>query len=69
MPEVPVNVMDQYHPDMFCDPRGASYDPRYAEIARRPTAAEINDAYRHAKARGLTYEAIIHEKGLLGIFS
>jgi putative pyruvate formate lyase activating enzyme len=69
MPEVPVNVMDQYHPDMFCDPHGASYDPRYAEIARRPTGDEIRDAYRHARALGLNYEAITHEKELRGIFA
>jgi putative pyruvate formate lyase activating enzyme len=25
MPEVPVNLMDQYHPDTFCDPQGAKF--------------------------------------------
>jgi putative pyruvate formate lyase activating enzyme len=69
MPEVPVNVMDQYHPDMFCDPHGASYDRRYAEIARRPTLTEIRGAYRHAKALGLNYETITHEDGVRGISS
>ncbi len=55
MPDVPVNVMDQYHPDMFCDPRGAKYDPRYADIARRPAMAEVHESYRYAKALGLNY--------------
>ena len=69
MPDVPVNVMDQYHPDTFCDPRGAKYDPRYADIARPPTTDEIRDAYRYAKARGLKYETITHEKYLSGVLA
>jgi len=68
MPEAPVNVMDQYHPDTFCDPGGAKFDPRYADIARRPTIAEIREAYRYAKALGLKYETITHEKGRADIF-
>jgi putative pyruvate formate lyase activating enzyme len=63
MPEAPVNVMDQYHPDTFCDPQGAKFDPRYTDIARHPTIAEIREAYRYAKALGLRYETITHEKG------
>ena len=27
MPDVPVNVMDQYHPDTFCDPRSQKCIP------------------------------------------
>ena len=69
MPDAPINVMDQYHPDTFCDPRGAKYDPRYAELARRPTTNEIHDACRHAKARGLHYETLTHEKNLFGLFA
>jgi len=26
MPDIPVNIMDQYHPDNFCDPTGGKYD-------------------------------------------
>jgi putative pyruvate formate lyase activating enzyme len=48
MAEVPINVMDQYRPDNFCDPQSAKYRPQYAEIARRPESAEIRDAYRYA---------------------
>ena len=25
MPEVPVNIMDQYRPENFCDPKSAKY--------------------------------------------
>jgi len=69
MPEAPVNVMDQYHPDTFCDPGGGKYDARYAELARRPTASEIRDACRHAKGLGLHYETLTHEKNLFGLFA
>jgi putative pyruvate formate lyase activating enzyme len=63
MPGVPVNVMDQYRPDTFCDPSSPKYDPRYAAMARRCTAAEIREAYRLAESLGVAYETITHEKG------
>lgn len=63
MPDVPVNVMDQYHPDNFCDPSSAKYRDRYAAIARRATRTEIEAAYAHADRRGLHYVSITHERG------
>ena len=69
MPDVPVNIMDQYHPDNFCDPRNAKYDPRYAAISRRPTRDEFEAATAHARARGLPFETITHEKRGRGLWS
>jgi putative pyruvate formate lyase activating enzyme len=63
MPDVPVNVMDQYHPDTFCDPRSQKYRPQYAELARCCTGEEIRSAYRHARARGLNFAGITFERG------
>jgi putative pyruvate formate lyase activating enzyme len=63
MPEVPVNVMDQYHPDTFCDPRSQKYRPQYAQLARRCTGKEIRRAYRHACEYGLNFEGIAFERG------
>ena len=60
--DVPVNVMDQYHPDTFCDPRSQKYRPQYAELARRCTAQEIRSAYHHARERGLYFEGITFER-------
>ncbi len=65
MPEVPVNIMDQYRPENFCDPKSAKYLERYAQIARRPRAAEVRAAYGYAKRRGLNFETIT--RGGLGI--
>jgi putative pyruvate formate lyase activating enzyme len=62
MPEVPVNVMDQYHPNNFCAPGSAKYRPQYAEIARRPTGREVRDAYRYASRLGLNFEAVTFDK-------
>ncbi len=62
MPEAPVNIMDQYHPDTFCDPRGGQYDPKYAELARPTERQEVLDAYGHAERLGLPYKAITHER-------
>jgi len=43
--------MAQFHPDNFCDPASAKYRETYAEIARRPTHAELNAARRRARTR------------------
>jgi putative pyruvate formate lyase activating enzyme len=62
MPEVPVNVMDQYRPDNFCDPQSAKYRPQYAEIARRPKGGEIRNAYRYAERLGLEFETVTFDR-------
>ena len=65
MPDVPVNVMDQYHPDCFCDPRSPKYREQYAELARGCTGQEIRSAYRHARECGLHFESITFERAAL----
>jgi putative pyruvate formate lyase activating enzyme len=67
MPDVVVNIMDQYHPDNCCDPQSAKYSERYEAIARRPTAQEIRQAFRYAKELGLRFEALSYEKNTTGI--
>jgi putative pyruvate formate lyase activating enzyme len=62
MPEVPVNVMDQYHPDNFCDPASAKYRPQYAAISRRASAGELAMAYDRARRLGLRFEVTSFEK-------
>ena len=69
MPDVPVNVMDQYRPENFCDPRSASYQARHAEVARRPRRDEVESTYARARALGLNFEAITHETGMGGLFA
>jgi len=65
LPGVPVNVMDQYHPDNYCDPGNPNYRERYAPLARRPSRAEIRAAYAHAERLGLPFETLSYEKALL----
>ena len=62
MPEVPINIMDQYRPENFCDPRSATYRPQYAELSRRPAAVALRNAYRRARALRLRFETITFEK-------
>ena len=57
VPAAPVNVMEQFHPDNFCDPASAKYRDRYAEIARQPTRAELEGSWRRARELGLQFEA------------
>jgi putative pyruvate formate lyase activating enzyme len=62
-PQALVNVMDQYHPDYACDPYSPQYDPRYRDMARRPYAREIREAYAYARELGLRFEDITFEEG------
>jgi putative pyruvate formate lyase activating enzyme len=65
MPATPVNVMDQYHPDNWCDPAGPGYRPQYAAIARRTHRSEIRSAHAHADRLGLVWHTITHERSVL----
>ena len=67
MPKSPVNIMDQYHPDMFTDPSNPRYEARYEELARRPRREEVRRSYEIARALGLPYETVTRERRLLGL--
>ena len=67
MPKAPVNIMDQYHPDNFCDPQSSKYQSRYHDIARRPTGEEIRQALRYADRLGIAFETVTYEKNRLGL--
>ena len=62
VPSVPVNVMEQFHPDNFCDPASAKYRDKYAEIARWPTRAELDDSWRRARELRFNFEATTFER-------
>lgn len=61
-PLAPVNIMNQYHPDNYCDPSTAKYREKYSEIARRPTRQEILQALRYGRELGVRYQTITHER-------
>jgi putative pyruvate formate lyase activating enzyme len=65
MPDAPVNVMDQYHPDNFCDPESAKYRPQYEELSRRLAFREFEQACGYARKRKLNFETITFEKRAL----
>lgn len=67
MPEIPVNLMDQYFPDNLCDPDSPKYRERYNEIARGPTKEEIIRSYQYAKELNLNFEALSYEKSVFGL--
>jgi putative pyruvate formate lyase activating enzyme len=62
VPLAPVNVMDQFRPDNFCDPASAKYRDKHAEIARRPTRMELSESWRRARELGLNFEATTFER-------
>jgi len=67
MPDVPVNVMDQFHPDSYCNPYTPKYDAKYADINRNLTEDEILVAYAYAKALDLRFEELSYEKPVQGL--
>ena len=67
MPDVPVNIMDQYRPEIYTDPGSPKYMERYAPMARRPTPGEVRAAYHYARGLGLEFEAVTHEKNTMGL--
>jgi putative pyruvate formate lyase activating enzyme len=67
MPEVPINIMDQYYPDNLCDSRSPKYRERYSELARSPTKEEITRSYQHARDLGLNFEKLSYEKSVFGL--
>jgi putative pyruvate formate lyase activating enzyme len=58
----PVNVMEQFHPDNFCDPASDKYREKYDEIARRPTHAELHASSERARELGLKFETTRFER-------
>jgi putative pyruvate formate lyase activating enzyme len=67
MPEAPVNIMDQYHPDTFCDPASPKFNPKYRDLARRATREEIRQAFRYGAELGIRFEALSYEKNSTGL--
>ena len=67
MPEVPVNIMDQYHPDNLCDPESSKYRERYNDISRTCNLDEITRSYKYAKELGLNFEPLSYEKSIYGL--
>jgi putative pyruvate formate lyase activating enzyme len=62
IPEVQINIMDQYHPDNLCNPLSPKYKDRYKEIARSPTKEEIRRAYQYANDLNLNFKPLSYEK-------
>ncbi len=67
MPDALVNIMDQYHPDNFCDPCNPKYQDRYENLARCPTVDEVREGLRYAHQLGLHFETITYEKNRMGL--
>jgi putative pyruvate formate lyase activating enzyme len=67
MPEVPINIMDQYYTDNLCDTMSTKYRERYSEISRCPTREEIARSYQYAKDLNLNFETLSLEKSVFGL--
>ncbi len=54
--------MPKFRPDTFTDPRSCAYQPKYEDLSRRPTQAEIRESYRVAHELGINFESVTFEK-------
>ncbi|MDP6429300.1 MAG: radical SAM protein [Rhodospirillales bacterium] len=61
MPDVPVNVMNQYHPDMFANPRSPRYREKYETVSRRLSEEELLSAYLYARQKRIAFEPMTFE--------
>ncbi|MHA2090216.1 MAG: radical SAM protein [Candidatus Kariarchaeaceae archaeon] len=57
IPNALINIMTQYHPDCY-----VTEDPKLADINRRPTSQEFQEAFVYAQKLGLNFEALTFEK-------
>ncbi len=62
LPGAPVNIMDQFRPDTFTDPRSCNYQSKYEDLSRRPTRSEIRESYRIAGELGINFETVTFER-------
>ena len=53
-PKALVNIMEQYRP-LF---KVLKYPEKYKDVARRPTAEEMEKAYEYARELGIVYEQV-----------
>ena len=62
MPDIQLNIMDQYHPDNLCNPLSPHFKDSYKEISRSPTKDELKTAYRYANDLNLNFKPLSYEK-------
>ncbi|MCY3410997.1 MAG: 4Fe-4S cluster-binding domain-containing protein [Candidatus Heimdallarchaeota archaeon] len=58
VPEIPINLMDQYHPDYKTDPTSQLYEERYCELNRHLRNDEIERVLNRAKALNINFELV-----------
>jgi len=64
IPDALVNIMDQYHPDNYTDPKSLFYNDRFEPINRRLSKSELESAYNYAKELEIKFELITFERYL-----
>jgi putative pyruvate formate lyase activating enzyme len=62
IPNAPVNIMDQYHPDSFAKKGSTNYNPRYEDISRYPTKEEIDSVFYYASEKNINYQGATFDK-------
>ncbi len=58
VPTALINLMPQYRPEMWADPRSPMYRPELSDISRILTQEEFNRVLRHADELGLNYKTV-----------
>lgn len=58
IPDALINLMEQYHPDMYSNPNSRLYNSKYVDISRYLTRDEIKRVLSEAKRLELNFELI-----------
>ena len=62
IPETPVNIMDQYHPDSFTNKASPNYNKRYEDICSYPSSDEIQNVLLYALELGIDFKGTTFDK-------
>ena len=62
MPDILVNIMDQYRPENETDPNSSRFNPGFRELARKPSREELMEVYGYARDLRLDLKLISFEK-------
>ncbi len=58
IPDTPINIMGQYHPDYLANIDSFIYNSNYEDINRRPYQNEIDIVINYAISKNIKYEAV-----------
>ena len=60
IPEAPLNIMTQYHPDMNTNPNNVLYNEKYSDLSRKLNKEEIDKVFEIADSLNIQYKNLLY---------